>query len=107
MGNEDHFGNSTKVVPKPGLWLWSSDLLQLQASTKECIHDYILHRISVYITYGDINTCIQIWLTPLTWVPHKGSKALNVIWYDSRGGKIWYLAGHFHLHLGKNADQTS
>jgi len=51
MGNDDHFGNSTKVVPKPGLWLWSSssDLLQLPASTKECTHDYILHGISVYI----------------------------------------------------------
>ena len=51
MGNEDHFGNSTSVVSKSGLWLWSSssDLFQLQASTKECTRDYILHRISVYI----------------------------------------------------------
>jgi len=43
----------------------------------------------------------------LTWAPHKGTKALNVIWYDSTGGKIWYLTGHIHLHLGKNKDQTS
>lgn len=49
MGNEDHFGNSTKVVPKPGLWVWSSNPLQLQEATKDCTHDYILHGISVYI----------------------------------------------------------
>jgi len=49
-GNEDHFGNSTSLVPKPGLWLSSSsDLFQLQTSTKECTRDYILHRISLYI----------------------------------------------------------
>lgn len=41
-----------------------------------------------------------MWLTPLTWAPYKGSKTLNVIWYDYRRGKILYLASHIHQHLG-------